>query len=131
MPSEHQVCEHELSAITQSRKGEMIQQGLNRGQKAIDEAQAIARDAQVTCSASIVFDKVPARAILRARLNLSPDIVVMASHGDRGVRKFLLGSTASEVLTRIQGVPVMICRKPVPTGFMQEHGYEDDENETP
>ena len=51
----------------------------------------------------------PAEGILEAATNIGADLIVMASHGRRGLAKFLLGSQATEVLTH-STVPVLICR---------------------
>jgi nucleotide-binding universal stress UspA family protein len=37
------------------------------------------------------------------------DLIVMASHGRRGLRRLMLGSIANEVVTR-SAVPVLVCR---------------------
>ena len=37
------------------------------------------------------------------------DLIVMASHGRRGLAKLLLGSQATKVLT-MSSVPVLVCR---------------------
>jgi nucleotide-binding universal stress UspA family protein len=37
------------------------------------------------------------------------DLIVMASHGRRGLGRILLGSVAQEVLVR-SPIPVLICR---------------------
>lgn len=54
-------------------------------------------------------DASPADAILEAATARECDLIVMASHGRRGVRRLLLGSKTSEVLTR-SPVPVLVVR---------------------
>lgn len=55
------------------------------------------------------IDESPAEAIVRyAKLN-GCDIIVMASHGRRGVQKVLLGSQTSEVLAHTT-IPVLVVR---------------------
>jgi nucleotide-binding universal stress UspA family protein len=49
----------------------------------------------------------PATAIIEAAKFRGCDLIVMASHGRRGLRKFLLGSQTSEVV--VDGtVPVLV-----------------------
>ena len=120
-----------LNPITQSSKDELIEHERSHAQLAIAAAQAMAKEAKVKSTSTILFDKVPARAILQARLSLNADLVVMASHGYRGIKKFLLGSTANEVLNKIEGVPVMIYRDPIAATETPERDWEDEENETP
>lgn len=51
----------------------------------------------------------PAVGILEAATSNGCDLIVMASHGRRGIRKFLLGSQAQEVVTA-SVVPVHVVR---------------------
>ncbi len=51
----------------------------------------------------------PASVILRAERKLSPDLVVMATHGRRGFSRFFLGSVA-EMLVRESNCPVLTVR---------------------
>ena len=75
----------------------------------LDSAQAEAKAAGVGCSLLHVRDRFPAEGILEAAASGRADLIVMASHGRRGVARFLLGSQASEVLTHSR-VPVLIVR---------------------
>ena len=52
---------------------------------------------------------VPYEAIIKAVAKLKCDLVVMASHGRRGVSGFLLGSETQKVLTHSK-VPVLVVR---------------------
>ena len=70
---------------------------------------AAAKEASVACATLHVTDRFPAEGILEAATNIGADLIVMASHGRRGLAKFLLGSQATEVLTH-STVPVLICR---------------------
>jgi nucleotide-binding universal stress UspA family protein len=56
-----------------------------------------------------VGHRFPADGILETAEQSGCDLIVMGSHGRRGLAKFLLGSQATEVLTRSK-VPVLICR---------------------
>lgn len=56
-----------------------------------------------------IKDSHPAEGILEAAKETGCDLIVMASHGRRGVRRLFLGSQASEVLAHT-GVPVLVVR---------------------
>ncbi|MDQ2633528.1 MAG: universal stress protein [Pseudomonadota bacterium] len=56
-----------------------------------------------------VPDTRPATAILEAAGNAGCNLIVMASHGRRGVQRILLGSQAAEVVSNSR-VPVLIVR---------------------
>lgn len=51
----------------------------------------------------------PADAIVETAKTRECDLIVMASHGRRGLSKLLLGSQATRVLT-LSTVPVLVCR---------------------
>jgi nucleotide-binding universal stress UspA family protein len=80
-----------------------------RAKGILDGVAAAAKEASVACSTLHVRDRFPAEGILEAAANTGCDLIVMASHGRRGVAKLLLGSQASEVLTH-STVPVLVCR---------------------
>lgn len=54
-------------------------------------------------------DDYPAEAIIRIAKLRNCDLIVMASHGRRGVRKLLLGSQTAEVLVHTT-IPVLVVR---------------------
>lgn len=54
-------------------------------------------------------DSAPAEAIVRIAERKGVDLIVMASHGRRGLSKLLLGSQTTEVLVRTK-VPVLVVR---------------------
>jgi nucleotide-binding universal stress UspA family protein len=63
----------------------------------------------ITAELAHEIDEAPAEAIVRyAKLN-GCDLIVMTSHGRRGVQKVLLGSQTSEVLAHTT-IPVLVVR---------------------
>lgn len=75
----------------------------------LSAAEAIAKKQGVACETLHVKDRFPAEGILEAASQKGCDLIVMASHGRRGIAKLLLGSQAVEVLTR-STLPVLVCR---------------------
>jgi nucleotide-binding universal stress UspA family protein len=63
----------------------------------------------VACDTVHASDEYPAEAIIEHAKAKSCDLIVMASHGRRGLAKILLGSQATRVLAYSQ-VPVLICK---------------------
>jgi len=63
----------------------------------------------VACDTLHVSDQFPADGIVAAAKAQGCELIVMASHGRRGLSKLLLGSQATHVLT-LSEVPVLICR---------------------
>jgi len=63
----------------------------------------------VTATASSVLGGEPWRVILRVARTRKCDLIVMASHGRRGIAGLLLGSETTKVLTHSK-IPVLVCR---------------------
>jgi nucleotide-binding universal stress UspA family protein len=61
------------------------------------------------CAVLHVKDRYPADGILEAAKSVGADLIVMASHGRRGIARMLIGSQANRVVTH-STVPVLICR---------------------
>ena len=72
-------------------------------------AEASARKQGVSCQTVHIRDMHPAEGIVRTAVARNCDLIVMASHGRRGLRKILLGSVAAEVLTHSK-LPVLVVR---------------------
>jgi nucleotide-binding universal stress UspA family protein len=68
-----------------------------------------AAKAGVACEPLYVKEQYPAEGIVEAAKARGCDLIVMASHGRRGLSKLLLGSQATRVLTH-SDVPVLVCR---------------------
>lgn len=62
----------------------------------------------VPCETMHVHD-FPAEAIIDTAKTKGCDLIVMASHGRKGVARLLLGSQAVRVLT-LSTIPVLVCR---------------------
>ncbi len=67
----------------------------------------VAKDAGVPCNTVHVSHDHPYEAILRTAEQLGCDLIVMASHGRRGVQGVLLGSETQKVLTHAH-IPVLV-----------------------
>jgi nucleotide-binding universal stress UspA family protein len=63
----------------------------------------------VSCTTLHVKDKHPAEGIIETAKERGCDLIVMASHGRRGISKVLLGSQATKVVT-LSPVPILVCR---------------------
>lgn len=73
---------------------------------------AVADEAEkrgVACSIRHIRDQFPAEGIIEAASKYGCDLIVMSSHGRRGLMRFLLGSQAIKVLTH-STIPVLVCR---------------------
>jgi nucleotide-binding universal stress UspA family protein len=75
----------------------------------LDGAVQHAKAHGVACEVTHVKDQHPAVGIVAVAKERGCDLIVMASHGRRGVSRLLLGSQAHEVLTHCT-VPALIVR---------------------
>ena len=69
----------------------------------------LADDVDVACTGLKVTNAQPWTAIINTARNRKCDLIVMASHGRRGLAGLLLGSETTKVLTHSK-VPVLVCR---------------------
>jgi nucleotide-binding universal stress UspA family protein len=68
-----------------------------------------AADKGVAVELTHEVDEHPAEAIVRLADRLNCDLIVMSSHGRRGVRRLVLGSQTAEVVTSTTR-PVLVIR---------------------
>jgi nucleotide-binding universal stress UspA family protein len=78
-------------------------------QRILDAAKKVARDAGIKCETLHVRDRAPAEGIIATADEKGCDLIVMASHGRRGLNRLLLGSQTTEVLAYSK-VPVLVVR---------------------
>ena len=80
-----------------------------RAERILSQVAKDAASARVPCDTIHVKGQFPATGIIETAKNRGCDLIVMASHGRRGVSRLLLGSQANAVVTH-SSVPVLICR---------------------
>jgi nucleotide-binding universal stress UspA family protein len=77
--------------------------------------KALAKVASAAAAKKVRFDSLavthaqPWQAIIAAAKRRKCDLIVMASHGRRGIAGLLLGSETTKVLTHSR-IPVLVCR---------------------
>jgi nucleotide-binding universal stress UspA family protein len=75
----------------------------------LSKAGEAAKQVGLSCATIHVKDRHPAEGILEAAKAKTCDLIVMGSHGRRGLTRLLLGSQAQNVVTH-SAIPVLICR---------------------
>jgi nucleotide-binding universal stress UspA family protein len=68
-----------------------------------------AKQAGVMCNTEYMVSAQPHEAIIKLATDRECDLIVMASHGRKGVRALLMGSEAQKVLTHSR-LPVLVLR---------------------
>jgi nucleotide-binding universal stress UspA family protein len=84
-------------------------QWAQEGQAVVDEVQKLAEAQGVAASGITAKSDLVSEAIIAAAKKNKCDLIVMASHGRRGVKRLLLGSETQQVLTHSH-IPVLILR---------------------
>jgi nucleotide-binding universal stress UspA family protein len=78
-------------------------------EKILGAASGLAKKMGLACDTIHVQDEHPAEGIIKTAKANECDLIVMASHGRRGLQRALLGSQANEVLS-YSLVPVLVCK---------------------
>ena len=81
----------------------------DEGQAVVDSVQDAAQKRGVDAKALIAKSDLVAEAIMAAAKKNKCDLIVMASHGRKGLKRVLLGSETQHVLTH-STVPVLVLR---------------------
>jgi nucleotide-binding universal stress UspA family protein len=100
----HEVRQGRLDAV-----GHFEEIAAAAAKRILDGAVQRANAHGVTCNVIHVKDQHPAEGIVAVAKDKGCDLIVMASHGRRGMSRLLLGSQAQEVLTHCT-VPALIVR---------------------
>jgi nucleotide-binding universal stress UspA family protein len=80
-----------------------------QSKKIVDEICARATAAGIACAGVSVVHESPYEAIIKQAVKSKCDVIVMASHGRRGLQGFLLGSETTKVLSHSK-IPVLVVR---------------------
>jgi len=80
-----------------------------RARRILADVENAARDAGVPCRTEHVVDDDPYAAVIETARRLGCDLIVMASHGRRGLKGLLLGSETQKVLVH-SAIPVLVHR---------------------
>jgi len=79
------------------------------GNKTLEGAAAIMKDAQVPFERVLLEGDSPWKGIVETAERSGCDLIVMAAHGRRGMTALLLGSETNRVLTHTK-IPVLVYR---------------------
>jgi nucleotide-binding universal stress UspA family protein len=80
-----------------------------QGQAVVDRVRDAAQAEGVKAKGVVAHSDLIAEAIMAAARKYKCDLVVMASHGRKGLKRLLLGSETQHVLTH-SNVPVLVLR---------------------
>ncbi|MEK8034112.1 universal stress protein [Ideonella sp. DXS29W] len=113
MPEFH-LLSYRAAALDESRD-HFAQDAQAHAERHLEFIRRIADEARVECATVAELSDHPHDAIVKAARRLSCDLILMASHGRRGLISTLLGSETQRVLAHSE-VPVMVWRAPASAG---------------
>lgn len=96
-------------SISNAEVARVERQWAEQGQALAEEVSQAAAKAGVEAKALTMRSDLVAEAILAAAKKNRCDLVVMASHGRKGLKRLLLGSETQHVLTH-GNIPVLVLR---------------------
>lgn len=95
--------------MLEDTKDEFVSATQQRAEKYLSFVSEAARSAGVTCSVAQVVSDDPYEAILQTAKERRCDLIIMASHGRKGIKGVLLGSETQKVLVH-SNIPVLVYR---------------------
>lgn len=103
----------DMSYVPASYVDDLLEELRANGRRILAKAEARARDAGVAARTLLVEAKgaTVAETILAQARKARADVIVLGTHGRRGLRRVLIGSDAETVLREAR-VPVLLVRSP-------------------
>ena len=96
-------------SISPEEVSRIERQWADKGQAVVDEVQQAAQLQGIKAKAVIARSDLVAESLISAAKKHKCDLIVMASHGRKGLRRVLLGSETQHVLTH-STIPVLVLR---------------------
>jgi nucleotide-binding universal stress UspA family protein len=97
------------ATVTPQEIGRVEKQWADKGQAVVDAVAKLAHAKGVDAKALVSRSDLVAEAVIAAAKKNKCDLIVMASHGRKGLKRILLGSETQQVLTH-SSTPVLVLR---------------------
>jgi nucleotide-binding universal stress UspA family protein len=107
IPKAH-VYDYQMQLLTASEES-LRADDERRAEQCLRFVKKAAAGADVQCETLHLISDQPYKAIVNAAKRKDCDLILMASHGRRGIEGFLLGSETQKVLTH-STIPVLVYR---------------------
>ena len=95
--------------LSQTEVNKIEKQWADGAQKTVDAVAKTAKSKGVSAKAVVIKSDIVSDAVIAAAKKHKADLIVMASHGRRGIKRLLLGSETQQVLTHAN-IPVLVLR---------------------
>lgn len=96
-------------AVSEVDSQKIEEQWAHAAQKILDKVVQQAKDKGVDAQTAVVKSDDIAQGVIDKAGSFKADVIVMASHGRKGIKRLLLGSETLAVLTHVK-VPVLVLR---------------------
>ncbi|HEV2621784.1 MAG TPA: universal stress protein [Frateuria sp.] len=97
-----------MSQIIPQSESSYTAESVRWAERYLGEVRDKCQQAGVYCDSDYLIDKHPCDVILRMAREKGCDLIVMGSHGWRGLTRLLLGSETQKVLVHSE-LPVLVC----------------------
>ena len=104
IPSESEIMTHKAISVVEHEK-----RARRKAKALLGKLQRRAAAAGVPCDTDFVLDDRPDEAIVKAAGKHGCDLILMASHGRRGLAALLIGSETRGVLSK-SAIPTLVYR---------------------
>lgn len=98
-----------VSPMSAELKKRFERESQEHAKKMLAKVEKAAKSAGVKCDAVAVVSDFPYQQIIETAKKKKCDLIVMASHGRKGLSSLLLGSETAKVLTHSK-IPVLVVR---------------------
>jgi nucleotide-binding universal stress UspA family protein len=95
--------------VSMDAQAEIEQRWTDEGQAVVNAEKARAADLGITAQTVVLQSDLIAEGIIATATKFHADLIVMASHGRKGLKRLLLGSETQQVLTHSH-TPVLVLR---------------------
>ncbi|SHI24122.1 universal stress protein [Pollutimonas bauzanensis] len=96
--------------MLEDTRAQFVKDSEEHARKILSPVERLAQETGVICSTMHVVSDDPYEAIIQVAQDSQCDLIVMASHGRKGVKGLLLGSETQKVLTHSR-IPVLVYRE--------------------
>ena len=103
------IADESFVSLTPEAKKRFEEESLRRAKKMLDSVVQQAKAQGVRCDAVAEANDLPYQQIIATAKSNKCDLILMASHGRRGIASILLGSETAKVLTH-STIPVLVIR---------------------
>ena len=103
------IADESFVSLTPEAKRRFEEESLRRARKMLDSILQQAKAQGVRCAAVAEANDLPYQQIIATAKSSKCDLILMASHGRRGIASVLLGSETAKVLTH-STIPVLVVR---------------------